>query len=67
MAARSARFGEVQINHGERPPLPVAPFAVGLQQAKEILLLGEMFDAELTRQIGLVNRVVGQILNHNGN
>ncbi len=59
VAAASARFGEVQINHGESPPLAIAPFAVGLQQAKEILLLGEMFDAELARQLGLVNRVVG--------
>ena len=58
VAARSARFGEVQINHGERPPLPVSPFAVGLKQAKEILLLGEMFGAELAMQLGLVNRVV---------
>jgi len=58
VAAKSARFGEVQINHGERPPLAIAPFAVGLKQAKEILLLGEMFDADLARQLGLVNRVV---------
>jgi enoyl-CoA hydratase/carnithine racemase len=58
VAARSARFGEVQINHGWGPPVPIAPFAVGLRQAKEVLLLGEMFDSELARQIGLVNRMV---------
>jgi enoyl-CoA hydratase/carnithine racemase len=58
VAARSARFGEVQINHGWGPPVPIAPFAVGLKQAKEVLLLGEIFDSERARQIGLVNWVV---------
>jgi enoyl-CoA hydratase/carnithine racemase len=58
VAARSARFGEVEINHGWGPPLPITPFALGLKRAKEVLLLGEMMDAELAAQIGLVNRVV---------
>jgi enoyl-CoA hydratase/carnithine racemase len=58
VAARSAKFGEVEINHGWGPPIPIAPFVVGLKQAKEMLLLGETFDAELALQIGLVNRVV---------
>jgi enoyl-CoA hydratase/carnithine racemase len=58
VATQSARFGEVEINHGWGPPLPVTPFALGLKRAKEVLLLGEMFDAELAVQIGLVNRVV---------
>lgn len=60
MAAQSARFGEVEINHGWGPPLPVTPFALGLKRAKELLLLGEMIDAELAMQIGLVNRVVSE-------
>jgi len=59
VATTSARFGEVEINHGWGPPLPVTPFALGLKRAKELLLLGEMIDAELAMQIGLVNRVVG--------
>jgi enoyl-CoA hydratase/carnithine racemase len=58
VATESARFGEVEINHGWGPPLPVTPFALGLKRAKEILLLGEMFDAQFAVQIGLVNRVV---------
>jgi enoyl-CoA hydratase/carnithine racemase len=58
VAARSATFGEVEINHGWGPPLPVTPFVLGLKRAKEVLLLGEMFDAELAVAIGLVNRVV---------
>ena len=58
VAAASAMFGEVEVNHGWGPPLPITPFVVGLKQAKEILLLGEMFGAELALQLGLVNRVV---------
>ncbi len=58
VAARSAKFGEVEINHGWGPPIPVTPFAAGLKQAKEILLLGEIFDADRALQMGLVNRVV---------
>jgi enoyl-CoA hydratase/carnithine racemase len=58
VAAESARFGEVEINHGWGPPLPITPFALGLKRAKEVLLLGEMMDAEVAAQIGLVNRVV---------
>ncbi|HUN37918.1 MAG TPA: enoyl-CoA hydratase/isomerase family protein [Trebonia sp.] len=58
VAARSTTFGEVEINHGWGPPLPITPFVLGLKRAKEVLLLGEMFDAELAVAIGLVNRVV---------
>jgi enoyl-CoA hydratase/carnithine racemase len=58
VAGRSARFGEVEINHGWGPPLPITPFALGLKRAKEMLLLGEMITAATAAQIGLVNRVV---------
>lgn len=60
VATGSATFGEVEINHGWGPPLPIMPFALGLKQAKEVLLLGEMFNVELAMQIGLVNRVVDE-------
>jgi enoyl-CoA hydratase/carnithine racemase len=58
VAAESATFGEVEINHGWGPPLPIMPFVLGLKRAKEVLLLGEMIKAELAMQIGLVNWVV---------
>ena len=58
VAASSARFGEVEINHGWGPPLPVTPYVLGLKRAKEVLLLGEMLDAELAMAVGMVNRVV---------
>jgi enoyl-CoA hydratase/carnithine racemase len=58
VAARSATFGEVEVNHGWGPPLPINPFILGYKRAKEVLLLGELIDAELALQIGMVNRVV---------
>ncbi len=58
IAAASAVFGEVEINHGWGPPLPIVPFALGLKQAKEALLLGDMISAEVALRMGLVNRVV---------
>ena len=48
----------MEIGLGWGPPLPITPFVLGLKRAKEVLLLGEIFDAELAMQIGLVNRVV---------
>jgi len=58
IAAASAVFGEVEINHGWGPPLPIVPFALGLKQAKEVLLLGDMISADAALRMGLVNRVV---------
>jgi len=58
IAADDARFGEIQIRHGFGPPLLITPYLLGMKQAKELLLLGEMIDAETARRIGLVNRVV---------
>jgi enoyl-CoA hydratase len=58
IAAESAQFGEVEVNHGWGPPLPITPFAVPLKRAKEILLLGEVFGARQALELGLVNWVV---------
>lgn len=58
VATASSTFGEVEINHGWGPPLPITPYALGLKRAKEVLLLGEMFDAAVALQLGLVTRVV---------
>lgn len=58
IAGESAQFGEVEINHGWGPPLPVTPYVVTLKRAKEILLLGEVFGARSALELGLVNRVV---------
>ncbi|MDP6604737.1 MAG: enoyl-CoA hydratase/isomerase family protein [Dehalococcoidia bacterium] len=58
IAAEDAKFGEIQIRHGFGPPTLITPFLVGMKQAKEIMMLGEMFDAREAQRLGLVNRVV---------
>jgi enoyl-CoA hydratase/carnithine racemase len=58
LAAEGTQFGEVEINHGWGPPLVITPYVLTLKRAKEILLLGETFGAQLAMEIGLVNRVV---------
>jgi enoyl-CoA hydratase/carnithine racemase len=58
LAADGTQFGEVEINHGWGPPLVITPYTLTLKRAKEILLLGETFGAQLAMEIGLVNRVV---------
>jgi enoyl-CoA hydratase/carnithine racemase len=59
VAGESAQFGETQIRHGFGPPVLITPFlTAGHKQAKELLLLGEMYDAREAQRLGLVNRVV---------
>jgi enoyl-CoA hydratase/carnithine racemase len=58
IATEDAVFGELQIRHGFGPPMLIAPYAVGLKQAKEMLLLGERIPAADALRIGLINRVV---------
>jgi enoyl-CoA hydratase len=59
IAEESAQFGETQIRHGFGPPVLIAPFlTAGHKQAKELLLLGETYDAREAMRLGLVNRVV---------
>ncbi len=58
VAADDARFGEIQIRHGFGPPMLVTPFLTGLKGAKEIMMTGDVFDAEEALRLGLVNRVV---------
>ena len=58
IAADDARLGEIQIRHGFGVPVLITPLLVGLKQAKELLMLGELLDAQGALRIGLVNRVV---------
>ncbi len=58
VAAEDAKFGEIQVRHGYGPPFLITPYLTTIKRAKEILLLGELMDAEEARLVGLVNRVV---------
>jgi enoyl-CoA hydratase len=56
--ADDAKVGEIQIRHGYGPPVLMTPYVVPLKRAKEILLLGDMIEAQEALAMGLVNRVV---------
>lgn len=58
IASDTARFGEIQGRHGVGPPMLISPYLVGMKQAKEVLLLAEVYDAEDAVRLGLANRVV---------
>jgi enoyl-CoA hydratase/carnithine racemase len=58
IAADDAKFGEIQIRHGFGPPILISPFLTGLKQAKELMMLGEIYEADEALRLGLVNRVV---------
>ena len=49
--------GEVEINHGWSPPILVTPYLLKMKHAKEVLLLGEVLDAQWALRVGMVNRV----------
>jgi enoyl-CoA hydratase len=61
VAAESAKFGQPEVKLGIAPGYGGTvrlPRLVGRARALELLLTGEMIDAEEARRIGLVNRVV---------
>ena len=53
-----AIMGEPEIRAGFGPPLLITPYSVNLANAKELLLTGDIVDADEAARIGLVNRVV---------
>ena len=58
IAADDAKIGEIQIRHGSGPPILITPFLASLKNAKELLMMGSVVDAEEALRVGLVNRVV---------
>ena len=60
IASERAKFGQPEIKVGVLPPAACAHFArkFGLGNALEIVLTGDVFDAETSRRMGLVTRVV---------
>jgi enoyl-CoA hydratase len=58
IAADDAKIGEIQIRHGFGPPILITPFLASLKNAKELLMLGSVVDADEALRVGLVNRVV---------
>ena len=60
IASEKAKFGQPEIKVGVFPPAAAAHFArkYGMGTALEIILTGDVFDAETSRKMGLVSKVV---------
>jgi cyclohexa-1,5-dienecarbonyl-CoA hydratase len=60
IASERARFGQPEIKLGVFPPVAaiLLPRIIGEKRARELILLGEMIDADEALRLGLVNYVV---------
>lgn len=57
VAESSAQFGEVEIQHGWAPPIPITSRMLSPRHASEVLLLGELLGTDDALRMGIVNRV----------
>jgi enoyl-CoA hydratase/carnithine racemase len=60
IAVAGSEFGEVEVEHGWSPPIPITPQRLASRHAMEVLLLGQRFGAERAERMGLVNWVVAE-------
>lgn len=60
VAEAGAQFGEVEIQHGWAPPIPITARMLTPRHASEVLLLGEIFGVEDALRMGIVNRVAAE-------
>src|SRR6202045_3562586 len=58
IAADNATFGEPEIRFSSVGPAIVMPAIIGYKKARELLYFGDAIEAETTRELGMVNRVV---------
>jgi len=58
VAADDAQLGEPEIRFGSAPVTLLMPFLIGQKKTRELLMTGDLIDAEEALRIGLVNRVV---------
>ncbi len=61
IASERARFGQPEIKLGVFPPVAAIflPRVIGERKAREMVLLGEIVDAQEALRLGLVNQVAG--------
>ena len=58
VAAQGTRLGEPEIRYGSAPVTLLMPYLIGQKRTRELLLTGDLIDAETAERWGLVNRVV---------
>lgn len=60
MATEDARFGEPEIRFSDAPPFLIAPWALGMRRAKDLLLTGDVIDAGTAERWNVITRVCGK-------
>jgi enoyl-CoA hydratase len=58
IAAEGTKLGEPEIRYGSAPVTLLMPYLIGQKRTRELLLTGDLIDAEEAERIGMVNRVV---------
>jgi enoyl-CoA hydratase/carnithine racemase len=58
VAAEGTMLGEPEIRYGSAPVTLLMPYLVGQKATRELLLTGDLIDADEGKRIGIVNRVV---------
>jgi enoyl-CoA hydratase len=58
IASEDAQFGEPEIEFGYIPHILIEPWKIPMNKVKEIMFLGELFDAHEGYRIGVVNKIV---------
>ncbi len=58
VATTEAKFGEPEIRFGAAPPTLMMPWVVNIRKAKELLLTGDIIDANEAKESGIFNKVV---------
>ncbi len=60
LASQDAKFGEPEIRFSDAPPFLISPWVMGMRHAKDLLLTGEIIDAEKALRFGLLTDLVAE-------
>lgn len=58
LVADDAKLGEPEVRMVSAPPTLILPYLIGMKKTKELLLTGDMIDAEEAYRLGIANKVV---------
>lgn len=58
LSGRSGRFGEPEVRLSDAPPFLISPWVMGMRRAKDLLLTGDLVDAEKAERFGLLSGLV---------